>query len=243
LFIIVMTVLMGDAVAMLSPTGAQAFKDGSLFDVLYADATILLGSSPALVQEFAKAAQQAGAGYGLSLNWGKTQAVSVGAPGCLQNPDGSQFDDLALLEYLGGLISRDGRADSEISRKIGRAYADFRSLRSLWSHAGVSRSEKVRYFETLVLSRLAYGLSTQWLVTSQRRRLDGFVARCLRRLLGIPAAFISRISNATVYSRAGMRSFPDQLLKQQLLMLGKVALSPQGSPIRNNTFVDGSVLL
>ena len=146
------------------------------------------------------------------------------------------------MAYLGGLITRDGRADSEISRKLGRAYADYRLLRSVWSHASLSRRDKVHYFETLVLSRLAYGLSTQWLLASQRRRLDGFAARCLRRVLGIAPAFLSRISNATVFARAGILSFSSQLLKQQLHLFGKVALSPEGSPLRSNTFVDNSLM-
>ena len=160
----------------------------------------------------------------------------------MQKPDGSTFDSADFMEYLGSLISRDGRADSEISRKIGRAYADFKLLRSVWSHAGVTRKKKVHYFEALVLSKLAYGLSTQWLVTSQKRRLDGFVARCLRRVLGILPAFVSRVSNATVFAQAGLARFSDQLLKQQLTLFGKVALSPAGSPLRTNTFVDNTLM-
>ena len=99
----------------------------------------------------------------------------------------------------------------------------------------------MHYFEPLVSSRLAYGFSTQWLVLPQRRRLDGFVARCLRRILGVPPAFISRISNATVFARAGMLSFSSQLLKQQLCFFGKVALSAAGNPLRSNTFVDNTL--
>jgi hypothetical protein len=243
LFLIVMTMLMGDAVALLSPPCLLAFQKGSLFDVLYADDAILLGSRPEFVQEYAHAVQEAGAKYGLSLHWGKTQAISIGGCRRLRKPDGAEFDDRPFLEYLGGLISRDGRADSEISRKIGRAYADFRLLGSLWCHAGVSLQEKLQKFDSLVLSRLAYGLCTQWLITSQRRRLDGFVARCLRRLLNIPAAFISRVSNASVHARAGVPRFSDQLLKQQLLMFGKVALAPPDSHLRMNCFIDDTVSL
>ncbi len=35
-----------DAAAMLSPATADALRSGSLFDLLYADDTILLGSDP-----------------------------------------------------------------------------------------------------------------------------------------------------------------------------------------------------
>ena len=139
-----MTMLMGDAVAELSPACLQAFRQGALLDVVYADDTILLGSIAEFVQEYAQAVQRAGAKYGLALHWGKAQAISIGGNRRMRKPDGSEFDDAAFLAYLGGLISRNGRADSEISTGIGRAYADFKKLRSLWSYACISLSEKSR---------------------------------------------------------------------------------------------------
>ena len=67
------------------------------------------------------------------------------------------------------------------------------------------------------------------------------MARCLRRLLRIPAAFISRVSNASVHARADVPRFSDQFLKQQLLMFGKVALAPPGSHLRMSCFVGDSL--
>ena len=61
-------------------------------------------------------------------------------------------------------------------------------------------------------------------------------------MLGILPAFLSRVSNATVFARAGLTPFSDQLLKQQLVLFGKVALSPEGSPLRTNTFVDNTLM-
>ena len=90
-------------------------------------------------------------------------------------------------------------------------------------------------------SKLQYGLSTVWLVTAQRRRLDGFYVRCLRRLLGVPSAYLSRVSNKTVLQRAEVLPFSDQVLRRQLLLLGKVALSPTGSPLRKDVFVGDSL--
>ena len=50
-----------------------------------------------------------------------------------------------------------------------------------------------------------------------------------------------RVSNAVVFGRAGVRSLSEQLLKQQLLLLGKVAHSPDDGPLRRDTFVPGSL--
>ena len=143
--------------------------------------------------------------------------------------------------YLGSLISKDGQPDSEISRRIGMATADFQALKQLWSHASVNKQDKLRYFNSLVVSRLLYGLSTLWLVSAQKRRLDGFYCRCLRRILRIPSAYHSRVSNATVFARAGVKSLSSQLLDKQVSLLERVARAPAANPIRQCTFVGDSV--
>jgi len=150
---------------------------------LYADDTLLLGSNPTHVEAFAQAVERAGATYGMTLHWGKTQALSVGTSSRMKRPDGTNFEEAASLQYLGGLIGADGRMDSEVSRKIGCAKADFNQLQRLWGHAGVTVKQKLRFLDGFVVAKLLYGLASLWLVTSQRRRLDGFLARCLRRIL------------------------------------------------------------
>jgi len=236
-----MTVLMKDATALLSEESLHAVSRGDLYDLLYADDTLICGTSTGPVQEFGAALERAGAMYGMSLNWLKTQALSVGTTERLRKPDGSFFPETEFIQYLGGLLSRDGRSDSELSRKIGTAAGDFKQLQRLWSHAGVSKKQKLQFFDAFVLSRLRYGLSSIWLVTAQRRRLDGFCARCYRRILRIPSAFVSRISNASVYRSAGRKPFSEQLLQDQLALLRRAAVSPVPSPMRTNTFVDDTL--
>ena len=190
------------------------------------------------VDEYAAAVERAGATYGMSLHWGKTQAMSVGAAGSLKRPDGSYFEDCSSLQYLGALLTCDGRVDSELSRKLGLARADFRQLCQLWSHSNVSLKDKIKFFNALILSKLRYGLATIWLTTAQRRRLDGFAARCLRVILRIPASFVSRISNAEVLRRAASKPFSQQVLKHQLCLLRRAALAEDGHPLRKDTFTN-----
>ena len=159
LFVIVMTLLMHDTIQLLSTAGQQAFRDGTLFDVLYADDTILLGSDAALLQEFAAAIERTGINYGMSLHWGKTQALSVCTDTRIRSPDGEELEGRSSVSYLGALVTSDGRADSEISRKLGAARADVIKLQRVWSHAGVGAARKVELLVALVISRLVYGLS------------------------------------------------------------------------------------
>ena len=57
----------------------------------------------------------------------------------------------------------------------------------------------------------------------------------------IPAAYYSRVSNLTVFQRAQVPALTQQLERRQFLLLGVVARSEDGSPIRRDAFVDGSV--
>jgi hypothetical protein len=193
LFGIVMTVLMHDAYKSLGEETLQESYSGRLYDILYADDTLLLGVNARHVEELADAVERTGLQYGLTLHWGKTQALSINANQRLQKPDGSPIEDHGHLIYLGALIDANGRPDSELSRRIGMAAGDFQRLQKLWSHASVSVADKLKCLNAFVTSRLLYGLSTMVLVECQRRRLDGLYARCLRRILRIPAAYVSRV--------------------------------------------------
>ena len=232
-----MTIIMHDAVSALASAPSEAYKDGRLYDVLYADDTLLLGTSAKDVEAFAASIERIGGTYGMMLHWNKTQALSICTTEKILRPDGTPIEEKGALQYLGASIYSDGRADSELSRKLGAARAAYQQLQKLWSHANVPRKDKVQYFQMLVVSRLIYGLSSLWLVTAQRRRLDGFYARCLRRIFRIPAAFISRVSNAAVFAQAGVAPLSDQLLLGQLTLFGKVARSPEGSLLRRDTFI------
>ena len=69
----VMTVLMHDAVANLVPTAAEAYKAGRLYDLLYADYSLILGTNALDIAQFVAVIERMGANYGISLHWGKTQ--------------------------------------------------------------------------------------------------------------------------------------------------------------------------
>ena len=141
------------------------------------------------------------------------------------------------LVYLGGLLSGDSRIDSELARRIGFATAEYHQLQKLWGHAHVSIREKVQFVSAFVVSKLVYGLSTACLNKAHRRRLDGFYARGLRRILRIPAAFVSRVSSKAVYQAAGVQPLSEQLVKRQLVLLGQVARAPATDPLRRDVFI------
>ena len=236
LFVIVMTVVMHEAVASLSTAAKQARGRGALADILYADDTLLLGVSSDLLGEFLSAVQKAGGDYGLTLHQGKFQLLKVRTTSALHNPDGGEIESAASMTYLGSLVHDDGKAVLEITRRIGMCKSLFQKLSRFWAHASIGLQRKLEVFQSLVVSKLMYGLAGLWLGIAEQRRVDAFQNYCLRRLLRIPAACISRVRNEEVLRRASQGQLSRLVLRNQLKLFGEVARLPSSDPLRAATF-------
>ena len=88
LFITVMSLVMQDAVALLSPAAQEAYKQGDLADLAFADDPLLLGVSKDILAEYLAAVATAGERYGLSLHYDKFQLLNIGCHGGLTRADG-----------------------------------------------------------------------------------------------------------------------------------------------------------
>ena len=110
---VVMSILVASAHQMLSSSVRKDIECHRLFDISYADDTLICGACPASVEEYAAAVEKAGSEFGLCLHWGKTQALAVCADGILRDPQGNRVEDTGSMVYLGALLTADGRTDSE----------------------------------------------------------------------------------------------------------------------------------
>ena len=144
------------------------------------------------------------------------------------------------MHYLGASLAADGFCDNELSRRIGMAKADFRSLMKVWRHSNLPWQRKLHVYASLVESKFLYGLSTVCLTKPQQRRLNGFQNRCLRTILGIKSAFICRVSNADVLTKSGHTLASTLLLQKQLQLFGKVLRSTQGDTLNVVSFIQGT---
>lgn len=226
---------------MLSPQLREQHEQGCLSILLYADDTLLIGSSEPGLQELLNSIASVGLRYGMELHWQKFQLLEVNAKYTVLTPGGEQIQPSQFMTYLGANIYADGCIRSELNQKLGVAWADFSKLHRLWNHSTLTAVRKTQIFQAIVASRLLYGLSSAWLNVAEIRRLNGFQARCLRKIVGVKPAFVSRISNAAVLERAGQVPFGRQLLKQQLLLYGRVARSPDSDVLRQLTFAPGTL--
>ncbi len=241
LFVVLMTVLLQDAKKDLQDRGVILSSSCLCNELVYADDTLLIDVDDGAIEQFMDCVGKAGAEYGLTFNWKKLEAMAVNTVADIQKPDKSFVKVGESMVYLGSLLTVDGHADAEVGRRIGMAKTDFECLQSVWSHAGLSTDRKLRILDACMTSKLLYGLHTAYFGKVQTKRLDGFYARCLRRVLHIPSAYESRISNDTVYKRARRQKLSVQLLERQLHLFAELAQRFDDDPVRCCIFEPGSV--
>ena len=231
LFSIAMTCLLTDADTHIKATyGPPTMPGLTTRSLLYADDTLLVETDVRAVQEYMDTIRTLGQEYGLQLNDSKLEVLAVGHDGQLYDGSGRPAKHKASMVYLGSLLSADGRIGAELSRRIGGAQSAFAELTRVWRHANISKARKMRLYDSCVVSRLMYCIHTAWL--NEKKRLDAFHCRCLRRIHGIKDAYYSRVSNADVLAIAGSKPMRNRLLDHQLQLYGHIARKDDGDPIR-----------
>ena len=136
-------------------------------------------------------------------------------------------------------MSADGKPTAEVTRRLGEAKGAFDKLCAVWNHANMTKQHKLRVLQACVFSKLLYGLESCVLLKANQDRLDGFQAKCVRKIWKIQPAFLSRISNACVRSEANVRPLSSLLLERQLKYYGKFARAPPQSLPRAMVFQPG----
>ena len=106
---------------------------------------------------------------------------------------------------------------------MGEAAKTFKQLDKLWSRSSLGWKRKYNIYDSVVLSKLLYSLDSLWLLKADRSRLDAFHHKSLRRILGIPSAYISRVSNASVLQKASAIPLSQMLLSSQVKLYNNIA--------------------
>ena len=177
----------------------------------------------------------------MELHWSKFQVLPVQSAGNIRTPDGVALEHTACMQYLGAHLAADGDQNHELGRKMAIAKKDFFVLQKLWSHSSLTWQRKLRIYASLIESRLLYSLASACLIKVQLRRLDGFQNRCLRYIIGVKPSWISRVANADVLARTGHTPASKLLLLRQLQLFGKVLRVDASHPLRENSFIPGTM--
>lgn len=194
-------------------------------ELLFADDSALVAHTPEQMQHVINAFSTASKKFGLQINIKKTEVLFQ--PGTDHRDekdifvDGSALNRVDDFTYLGSTISKDGRIDSELTKRMAKASSAFGRLRArLWNNHHVSTRVKCKTYRAIVLSTLLYGAESWTLYRSQVKKLHAFMMRHLRAIMGI--TWKERVTNKEILERANLPSMEDLLIRKNLRWTGHI---------------------
>ena len=138
-----MSVIMHDSLMQLAPEDRELIQRSGLATVLYADDTLLISESEHSLRRLLQAVATTGSQFGMQLHWGKFQLLNIRCEMEVCSEAGEPIAAKETMGHLGATLSSDGRVDSELSRRIGAAWGNFRKLDRLWKHTTLPAARKL----------------------------------------------------------------------------------------------------
>ena len=203
LFICLMTVIFMDIHTELDHkiTGKSIEICSNLWELLYADDTVLIGTRARELNMLIKAIETESAKYNLRLNYDKCNYIGMYGKADIKFKDGSKMQEVQEVTYLGGKLTNKASRHVEVLSRINKALQACMKLKFFWRKTKCSIRWKMQIYNAIIIAQLTYGLSTVQLTDSLLNRLD---ERGLRYILGIEHSYYSGISNEEVYERVNI---------------------------------------
>ena len=241
LFIMVLTVILSDVDTRLLAHGipTNTWSVGKpVYDLEYADDTMLFGISVEVLEEYLKTLQVEASLYGLLLNFTKTELLRHPKlmDGQVKFTEGNPVPIADSVKYLGSQVSWEKPTLTAILHRISIATTSFNKLQHLW-RSPLSRKLKVHTFLSNIVSSLIHGRPTLSFEDKHYHKVDSWFFRHLRRVKGTKSSYYSHITNKAVWTQAGRPPLPSQLiLSQQSRLLLNSLQAPSSEPLHHVAF-------
>lgn len=184
--------------------GIQWTPNERLEDLDFADDICLLSHTFKDMSEKLKELEAEAQRVGLKINTAKTKEIRMNSTN--KHPLAVKDEEIEQVEnfcYLGSIVSKNGGAAEDVECRIKKAKGAFAQLRPVWKSREILLKVKLKIFESNVKSVLFYGCET-WKVTAQiKARIQTFINKCLRIILGV--RWPNVISNQELWQRTHQR--------------------------------------
>jgi hypothetical protein len=229
-----------------------------LWDVEYADDTVILGRTSEVVTRFINILIEKAHLVGLSLNLHKCEHlaihssanISVQQPG-LDSPYTIPKKD--FVKYLGVLLMHNSGSNKEINRRLSQARASFKLLKPFFTHKHLTLKWKLTVYQQIIGAILTYAMESLALDVTHLRKLDSFHFKVIRQCLGVKSTFYTKVVNPTdepssnqyyhklLSNRNLYTPTPSQKIQASALKLfGHITRHPEELPSKVTFASDGS---
>lgn len=195
-------------------------------ELQYADDLVLLAHTEAEVQQITDAFVQIYELIGMKVSTEKTKLLTVNVPEDSKvEINGTEIERVDEFCYLGGIVTSEGRLDTEISQRIRKAACAIYRLKSrVFDNRDLKRRTKIRVYRAVVIPTLLYGSETWTPYRAQVKALEKFHQRQLRKIMNIK--WSDYISNKRVLEMAESETIERTLARNTLRWLGHVHRMP-----------------
>lgn len=195
-----------------------------LEDLDFADDLCLISHKTEHLQAKTDDMVKEGKKVGLVVNVGKTNTMSINGRPANININNEEVKNVDKFTYLGSVITTDGGAEADVRARVAKASHAFSTLTKVWKSKNISRNTKLRIFNSNVKAVLLYGAET-WLTNrTVINKLQVFVNKCLRRILGI--FWPERITNEELWSQTKQESIEMTVRRRTWRWIGHTLRKP-----------------
>ena len=190
----------------------------------YADDTVLLAESEEELQVLVDAVKEESLKYGLEMNTKKTKTMVIRkntheVVNAKIKVDGVILEQVEKYQYLGQLITEDGRCEVEIKRRIEIARTNFMKMKEVLTSKKLSMVTRKKLLYCYVISTLMYAAETWIINVADMKKIEAFEMWCLRKMLKV--SYTEHRTNEEVMRVARhKRSLKTEILKRKARYLG-----------------------
>ena len=161
---------------------------GNINTIRYADDTVLVADTAEKLHELVIALHRAceSRGLGINVGPGKTEVLGL----TKRNQDlsvnimlgGKQIPQMERYEYLGCMITENGRNEKEVVIRIEMAKATFNKMKKVLSNLNMNMTIRLRLLKYFVRSVLLHGSEVWTLYKKLKKRIEAVETWLLRRM-------------------------------------------------------------
>ena len=186
----------------------------------YADDTVLLAESETELQQILDTVKDESQKYGLLMNAKKTKSMVFSkkkdTPKIEIKIDGKTVEQVKSFQYLGALVTEDGRSVCELERRIIIAKRRFVSMSKLFTNHDLSLPTKIRLTQCFIWSTLLYGCETWSLTPTMELKLRGCEMWIYRRIGRV--SWKEKRTNQEVLKKLGLKGTKLMSMVQQRIV-------------------------
>ena len=214
-------------IIMRALEGMPGIKVGgyNMNNIRYADDTVLIADNENELQEMLDTVVRESEKKGLSVNKKKTEVMVISkkncTPACNIVMNGTVLKQVHKFNYLGSLITSDGRCINEIKRRMALAKASFQNMKSILTNKRLSLGVRKCVLQCYIEPILLYGCES-WSMTKQTSTsIEAMDMWFLRRMLRV--SWIEKRTNLENLNTASSTRKPmSNIKRRQAEFLGHV---------------------